>query len=382
MKTMKIPRYIKKDILSHLSSETKKNKIIILYGARQVGKSTLVNEILAKLSLKVLKINADEAKYREVLASQDLRKLTSLVKGYEVIFIDEAQRVENIGINLKILIDNFKDLKIIVTGSSAFELANKVKEPLTGRTITYKLFPIAFLELGKKYSDFELVDTLEERLRFGSYPEIFQYETDSERKDYLSELAEAYLYKDIFDLTDIRHTARLKDLLKLLAFQIGSEVSLTELGQQLSMSKDTVNNYISVLEQAFVLFRLSGFSKNLRKEVTKMDKIYFYDLGIRNILIDNLKPIKDRDDVGKLFENFLITERLKLNSYKKAYASSYFWRIYTGAELDYVEEKEMLLYGYEFKYSKTKASVPKSWIETYKADYKLISKENFLDFIK
>jgi predicted AAA+ superfamily ATPase len=180
----------------------------------------------------------------------------------------------------------------------------------------------------------------------------------------------------------LRHTARLKDLLKLLAFQIGSEVSLTELGQQLSMSKDTVNNYISLLEQAFVLFRLSGFSKNLRNEVTKMDKIYFYDLGIRNILIDNLKPIKDRDDVGKLFENFLITERLKLNSYKKAYANSYFWRIYTGAELDYVEEKEMLLYGYEFKYSKTKASVPKSWIETYKADYKLISKENFLDFIK
>jgi len=382
LKSMKIPRYIKDDILQQLKSKVKKNKIIILYGARQVGKSTLVNDILKKLSLKVLKINADEAKYREVLSSQDLRKLTSLVKGYEILFIDEAQRVENIAINLKILYENFKDLKIIITGSSALELADKVKEPLTGRTITYKLFPIASLELSEKYSDFELIDSFEERLRFGSYPEIFHYETDSERRDYLNEISESYLYKDILELTDIRHTNRLKDLLKLLAFQAGSEVSLSELGQQLSMSKDTVNHYISLLEKTFVLFRLSGFSKNLRKEVTKMDKIYFYDLGIRNTLIDNFKSLKDRDDLGRLFENFLIIERLKFNSYKKTYATSYFWRTYTGAELDYVEEKGAELHGYEFKYSKNKISAPKSWIDTYNADYKLITKENFLDFIR
>lgn len=376
---MHIKRHIEIDILDTLNHS---NKAIVLYGARQVGKTTLIKEIIKKLDLKSLSINADEKKYLDVLSSRDKNKLEALVSGYELLFIDEAQRIPEIGINAKILIDSFPKLKIILTGSSSFDLANKVTEPLTGRIWTYNLYPISFLELNDHANPFELDQQREHQLIFGSYPDIFNLKNLNDKKLYLEELTSAYLYKDVLEIANIKHGNKLRNLLKLLAFQIGQEVSLSELGRSLEMSKDTVSMYIDLLEKAFVIFRLSGFSRNLRKEITKMDKIYFYDLGIRNSLINNLNFLEDRNDTGQLWENFLIGERMKKMRYNKEVYSPYFWRTYSGAELDYVEEREGKLFGYEIKHNTKKVKAPKTWLETYEnASFDLINLENYLGFI-
>ena len=358
------------------------NKIVILYGARQVGKTTLVNRILDDLSLRIRKINADEKKYVDVLSSRDFNRINRLISGYDGIFIDEAQRIPDIGINLKIIHDRLPEFKIIVTGSSSFDLANNIQEPLTGRTWTYTLFPISFYELQEVFNPFDLHDKVEDCLTYGLYPELFSYESHQDLERYLRELSTAYLYKDILEVSSIKHSNKLHDLLRLLAFQIGSEVSMAELGRGLQMSKDTVETYIDLLEKSFVLYRLPGFSRNLRKEVTKMDKIYFYDLGIRNIVIENLNPLKYRNDQGALWENFLVIERMKLLHYSQRSANQYYWRTYTGAELDYIEETSGEIHGYEFKYGKKAVRCPKSWQSTYpSADFTCINQENYFDFI-
>ena len=299
---MFIPRSITKTIVDKL---TQSKKGIIVYGARQVGKTTLVNEIIKELNIKTLVINGDQSRFIDILTSRDLSKIQSLVSGYEMLFVDEAQRIPEIGINLKIILDNLPNLKVLVTGSSSLDLASKISEPLTGRAWSYHLYPVSCLELSAFQNRAELDHNLEERLIYGSYPEIFSYESLFQKREYLQNISDAYLYRDLIEFGDIKNSSKIRDLLKLLAFQIGSEVSLTELGTSLSMSKDTVSRYIDLLEKSFIIFRLFGFSRNLRKEVTKMDKIYFYDLGIRNILIDNLKPLKDRNDSGCLWENFV-----------------------------------------------------------------------------
>ena len=376
---MFIPRYLTKTILQKLKSS---KKGIVIYGARQVGKTTLVNEIIKKLNLKTLIINGDQSRYIDILTSRDLNKIKSLVSGYQLLFVDEAQRIAEIGINLKIIFDNLSNLKVIVTGSSSLDLASKISEPLTGRVWSYHLYPISFQELSFFKNRAELNADLEERLIYGSYPEIFSYESFFQKREYLQNISDAYLYKDLIEFGGVKNSSKIRNLLKLLAFQIGSEVSLTEIGSALSMSKDTVSRYIDLLEKSFIIFRLSGFSRNLRKEVTKMDKIFFYDLGIRNILIDNLKPLKDRNDAGLLWENFLLIERKKYNAFKQNLYSDYFWRIYTGAELDYVEEKNGVLFGYEFKLGNKVAKAPVSWLKTYpNAKFKCINKNNYLDFI-
>ena len=269
---MKIQRSIFPQILERLKNS---NKAIIIYGPRQVGKTTLCNDIISAAGLKTFYINADEARYVDVLTSRDARKLAELVSGYELLVIDEAQRIPDIGINLKILIDAGLALKIIVTGSSSFELSNKINEPLTGRHWTYVMYPIAQTELHAHANKFELAQSLEERLVWGSYPELFSLNGAQEKAAYLRILASDYLYKDIFALQEVRNAAKIRNLLKLLAFQIGSECSLSELASALEMSKETVMRYIDLLEKTFVLFRLSGFSRNLRKEVTKTHKYYF-----------------------------------------------------------------------------------------------------------
>lgn len=376
---MFIERILSQEIRQKLQAQ---GKAIILYGPRQVGKTTLVKKLLEGLSYKTLSINADEQKYIDVLSGRDFSKMKSLISGYELLFIDEAQRIPDIGLNLKILIDNMPELKIIVTGSSSFDLANKISEPLTGRIWNYNLFPISFLELAKNKNPFELKSQLEDRLRYGAYPEIFSIDNEKTKREYLESLSSSYLYKDILELAYLKHSSKIRDLLKLLAFQIGNQVSMNELARMLGMSKATVEHYIDLLGKSFVLFRLSAFSRNLRKEVTKMDKIYFYDLGIRNIIIDNLKPLKDRDDGGKLWENFLVMERLKFLRYTQNLASMYFWRTYTGAELDYVEEQGRELFGYEFKFSNKKTAPPKTWLSAYpKAHFQAVNQENFLEFV-
>ncbi|MFH1561490.1 MAG: ATP-binding protein [Patescibacteria group bacterium] len=374
-----IPRALTPIIVEKLKSS---NKGIIVYGARQIGKTTLVNEVVQKLGLKTLVINGDQSQFLDILSSRNLNKIKSLVGDYQLVFIDEAQRIPEIGIALKIILDNLPSIKVLVTGSSSLDLASKISEPLTGRAWTYRLYPISFLELSENQSRAELDTSLEERLVLGAYPEIFSMAGSSQRREYLQNLADAYLYRDLLEFGEIKNSSKIRDLLKLLSFQIGSLVSLTEIGSQLGMGKETVSRYIDLLEKSNIVFRLKGLSRNLRKEIVKMDKVYFFDLGIRNILIDNLKPLKDRNDIGQLWENFLIVERMKLLAYTRNSGSIYFWRTYTGAELDYVEEKAGRLSGFEFKHGDKNGKVPASWVKTYpKAEYQCINRTNYLDFV-
>lgn len=374
-----IPRNIELQIVNRLLES---NKIIVLYGARQVGKTTLIKSLVKTHYKKVLEVNADQQKYQDVLSSTDLNQLKRLVTGYNLLFIDEAQRIPNIGLNLKIIHDNIPDLKIIATGSSSFELANKISEPLTGRTWTYTLFPISILEWSKLINPFEIDEKLTEYLTFGMYPEIFSYKNELDKMDYLKELINSFLYKDLLELSQIKNSGKIYDLLRLLAFQIGSPVSYSELGKKLGLSTDTIISYIDLLEKVFVIYRMPGFSKNLRKEITKNKKIYFYDVGVRNALIEDFSMPDKRPDIGHIWENFIISERIKRNSYQRAHLNSFFWRTYTGAELDYVEQGSGKLSGFEIKWGNKMAKAPKSWLENYEeADFNTINIKNYQDFI-
>jgi len=376
---MQIPRTITNNVIEKL---TNSHKGVIIYGARQVGKTTLAKTVIESMGLRTLSINGDQNRFIDVISSRDLARIQSLVSGYDLLFVDEAQRIPEIGVNLKIILDNIPSLKVLVTGSSSLDLASKISEPLTGRTWNYQLFPISFLELRALQNSIELDDTLAERLVFGSYPELFSMTSETDKKEYLRNLSDAYLYRELIEFGEIKNSSKIRDLLKLLAFQIGSEVSLTELGRQLGMGKDTVDRYIDLLEKSFVIFRLKGFSRNLRKEITKMDKIYFYDLGIRNVLIDNLKTLSNRDDLGKLWENFLLIERMKYMKYSGRLYSPYFWRTYTGAELDYIEEHAGTLSCYEFKYHSKGSRIPTTFSATYPgSQFTEITRANYLDFI-
>lgn len=377
---MLIPRELKSIILKDLLIA---HKGVVIYGARQVGKTTLANQILEELALKTLYLNGDQfGEWRQLLASRELAKYKLLLTGYGAVFIDEAQRIPDIGLILKIILDNFTDLKVIVTGSSSLDLASKVTEPLTGRIYTYKLNTMSYQELSKIYTPIELRETLDERLIFGSYPQAITIGGMENKVNYLTNLTNAYLYKDLIEFGDIKNSSKILDLIKLLAFQVGSQVSIAELAKSLELSRNTVDRYIDLLEQSFVIYRLSGFSRNLRKEVTKMDKIYFYDLGVRNTLIGNLSQLNQRDDVGRLWENFLINERMKKNSTQETLASYYFWRLSSGAELDLIEDNKGTLNGYEFKWNKKIVNSPDSWNKAYpNAKYACFNKDNFEEFV-
>lgn len=379
MANMLIPRTLEPVILKRLKTTSKG---IIVYGPRQAGKTTLVNRVIDALKLKTLTVSGDRSRFVDILSSRSLGKIKALLSGYQLLFVDEAQRIPEIGINLKIILDSIPEIKVIATGSSSLDLAGKISEPLTGRTYTYKLFPISAGELSGLNNPAEMEAMRESRLIFGSYPEIFSLDSDREKGEYLQLLSDAYLYKDLLDFGGLKNSAKIRDLLKLISFQVGSLVSLTELAASLEMSKDTVAKYLDYLEKSFVIFRLAGFSRNLRKEITKMDKIYFYDLGVRNVVIGNFKPIKDRDDAGRLWENFLAIERIKRQAARGYIGSNYFWRTYTGAEIDWVEESGGMLSGFEFKYSLKTAKIPPSWKLVYpQADFQTVNLNNWQEFI-
>ncbi|MBI2410915.1 MAG: ATP-binding protein [Candidatus Kerfeldbacteria bacterium] len=375
-----IPRHITTELLEKI---TNFHKVVVLYGPRQVGKTTLCHEIIEKLHLPTLSISADESRYIHVLSSRNSQRMRQLIGENKLLFIDEAQRIPDIGINLKILIDQFVDLKIIATGSSSFELANSISEPLTGRKWTFHLYPISQQELLPLMTPFEIKEQLEERLIWGSYPGIFEFSSAALKEKYLYELEADYLYKDLLSFLDIRGAQRIKDLLSLLAFQIGKEVSIHELGTQLGMHNDMVLRYLDLLEKTFLIFHLGGFSRNLRKEISKKKKYYFYDLGIRNLVIGRFAPLSQREDHGDLWENFCIVERMKYLAYNQQYATSYFWRLYSGAEIDYVEERNGALYGYEFKWSqRKKPKTPRTWKAEYPtATYTVVNPDNYLSFV-
>lgn len=375
---MEINRLIKTQLIADLSNL---GKVVMLYGPRQAGKTTLSKQVIQEMDLKTLMVNADQSKYLEVLSSRDLGKLRSLVAGYELLFIDEGQRIPEIGINLKILHDELPELKILVTGSSSFLLSGRVSESLAGRKKIYTLLPVSMQELGGIYNAFELNDQLEDRLIFGSYPEVINTVNHSAREEYLHDISSSFIFKDILELEMIKYPLKIRDLLRLLAYQTGSQVSIHELGNKLGLNRDTVERYLFLLEQSFVIFKLPAFSHNPRKEISKSQKYYFYDTGIRNILIGNMKPLSERNDTGALWENFIIAERRKYLLYNQKNANGYFWRTYAGTEIDYVEERMTDFFAYEIKSGRSKKRIPVSWSEGYGSNYQIINRENYLDFI-
>ncbi|MFW9880574.1 MAG: ATP-binding protein [Candidatus Thorarchaeota archaeon] len=373
---MYIPRFQFKK-LKTLSSK----KVTIIYGPRRVGKTTLLKKFLEK-EKNYLFVTGEDVFVSNFLSSQSIEKLKNYIGEKSLLVIDEAQYIPSIGKSLKLIIDHIENVRVIVTGSSSFDLIKQIGEPLTGRQHIIQLFPISQLELKQIENLAETNSRLEERLIYGSYPETLTLKENLFKQEYLHELVSSYLIKDILAFEGIKKSKKMLDLLILLAFQIGKEVSHTELGSQLSMNKNTVERYLDLLEKAFVLINIRGFSRNLRKEVTKTSRYYFYDNGIRNVLINNFNSLDRRDDIGILWENYLVIERIKKQHYLSIWSNNYFWRTYDQKEIDWVEEREGQLYGYEFKWKKNKIKPPKLWLETYKnATFDCISKNNYLKFI-
>jgi hypothetical protein len=359
------------------------NRVLLIYGPRRVGKTTLLQNLLAKTPLKYKVDSGDNIRTQQILSSQDFNQILAYVEGYELLAIDEAQNIPNIGVALKIIVDQVPGIRVIATGSSSFELAGQVGEPLTGRKRTLTLFPMAQSELLGTYNRFELRELLPSLMTFGSYPEVITAPTRNERIEIISEIANSYLLKDILTFDRVKSSRTLLDLLKLLAFQIGSEVSLNELATQLGVEVRTVQRYLDLLEKAFVIIRLSGFSRNLRQEITSKAKYFFLDTGIRNALIAQFNGPDQRNDLGQLWENFMVIERLKFRTYAGIPAYMYFWRTYDQQEIDLVEEREGKLFGYECKWSFKKAiAPPRSWVETYsEAEFRVVHPQNYQDFV-
>jgi predicted AAA+ superfamily ATPase len=359
-----------------------KGKVNLLYGARRVGKTELIKHLVSKKNLMLYFGEGDDFALRQLLSSTDKQRILSAFADYDAIVIDEAQRINNIGLALKILVDNFPEKIIVASGSSSFRLSSQVGAPLTGRSNTKMLYPVSLIELKAQYGGMELIQHLSEYLIYGMYPENLLLQSSRHKKNYLLELRNAYLLQDILELDNIRNTDKLFDLLKMLAFQIGQEVSLSELGNALDLAKQTIARYLDLLEKAFVIKKLNGFSRNLRKEITKTNRYYFVDNGIRNSLINNFNSIENRNDIGMLWENFLVMERLKWQEYTNFRCNNYFWRTYDQKEVDWVEEHDGKLMGYEFKWNPKKKKLQKTWLDTYEnAEFKIISKDNFLSFV-
>jgi predicted AAA+ superfamily ATPase len=377
---MKIQRFL----LAKLEEAITPGKVLVLYGPRQVGKTTLVTDLLARTSIKQRFVNADELVYREALASQSRQTLGALLGDNALLVIDEAQRVPNIGLNLKILVDSFPKAAIIATGSASFDLANKISEPLTGRSLTFTLYPVSYKEIQATISPFDAHRNLERWLVWGGYPAVVTTENPVVREKMLGEMVGAYLYRDLLELEGVRRSEKIVDLLRLLAFQIGSQVSLAELAANLSLSRDTVERYLDLLEKVFVLFQVRGFSRNLRKEISKSARYYFYDNGVRNSLIRNFNPLNLRNDIGQLWENFLMVERRKANQSADRSANTYFWRTYDQKEIDCVEERGGRLFGFEFKWQgEMRKAVRREFSETYpNAELTTIHRENFENFLE
>lgn len=358
-------------------------KALIIYGARRVGKTTLLTRFLQQTPLRYRFDSGDNIRIQELLGSRDFTKILEYVGDYELIVIDEAQEIPHIGTALKIIVDQAPQVTVIATGSSSFELAQQVGEPLTGRKISAILYPLSQKELTQQHTRHELREKLEEFLIFGSYPEVLVTDNRREKIRILQELVDSYLLKDILSHERIRSPKTLLQLIKMLAFQLGNEVSLNELANHLRVDVKTVARYLDLLEKTFVIKRLGGFSRNLRKEVTSKAKYYFYDNGVRNAVISQMNLLEDRNDHGALFENFILMERMKKLAYEDFYGNLYFWRTYDGQEIDLVEEIDGKLAGFECKWSeKKKGKIPKDWRKHYDgATFTVINRDNYLDFV-
>ncbi len=370
-------RHLKDIILNHLF----KNKTVVIYGARQVGKTTLVNDLIKQLDAPALVMNGDDADIRDLFMSLNASKLKPVLGNYKIVVIDEAQRIMNAGLGIKIIHDNYKDIQLIITGSSSLELTEKIKEPLTGRKFEFFLHPLSFREMAEHHGFLTEKRLLDHRLIFGYYPDV-ALNIGSEKR-ILKTLASDFLYKDILSIGKIKKPVLLDKILKALALQIGNEVSYNELAQLLDSDKETIEKYIDLLEKVYVIFRLPGLNRNIRNEIKKGRKIYFYDNGIRNAVLGNFLPPDSRSDTGALWENFMISERLKIISNNDEVPMTYFWRTTQQQEIDYIEEIQNKFYAYEFKWrSAKKPFLSKTFSNAYPvSEFKVITRDNFSDFL-
>jgi len=377
---MLIHRTIEDLIKKHLF----KGQVAILYGARQVGKTTLVKKILQDYSAKKVKyINCDEGDYRQIFnQAETSTQLKQLIGDANLIVLDEAQRIEEIGLKLKLLVDTFPDQQVIATGSSSFDLGQSIIEPLTGRAIEFWLYPFSVNELSVGFDALELKRRLESFLIYGAYPRVILSASLEDKQLVVKEIAENYLYKDILKFENIKGVGIIRKLLEALALQVGNEVSYTEIASLIGISKETVARYVEILEKAFIVFTLRPFSRNLRKEIGKLRKIYFWDLGIRNSLINNFNSLSLRNDVGVMWENFIIAEIAKKRVDIGKQMPLYFWRTYDGQEIDLVIEKSGKLFAYEIKWQKARLRPPMAWQKGYPlAEWQAINQENYLKFV-
>lgn len=371
-----INRIIEKEIKSKIFLK----KAIIIMGPRQVGKTTLVRFISDSLNEKGLWLNGDEPDIRTRLSNVTSDSLKRLFGKNRIVVIDEAQRIKNIGLTLKLITDNIPDIQVIATGSSSFELADEINEPLTGRKYEFFLFPFSTEELTNHSDEISESRLIYDRLIFGFYPEVVN--NPGEEQNVLKSLTDSYLYKDIFTFRDLRKPELIEKLLQALALQICTEVSYNELAQLLGVDSQTIEKYIVLLERAFVIFRLPSLARNVRNELKKSRKIYFYDNGIRNAIISNFQPLSLRIDAGALWENYLISERKKFNQYHKRYCNTFFWRTTQQQEIDYIEEYSGKMYAFEFKLKKDRAKIPITFSNAYKnIEFKTINMDNYLDFV-
>lgn len=373
-----ISRYITNQVLKDL----KPNRVVGIFGPRRAGKTVLMNLIKEKIgNSRILLVHGENLDAAEALSSQRTGVLKRFIGINKYLFIDEAQKISNIGSNLKLIVDTIKDVSVFITGSSSLDLRNKVGEPLVGRSRYYYLYPLALMEVGTE-DYIRQKEMLEEQLIYGFYPQVYLAETLSQKKAELESIRDGYLLKDILGLDNLKDSIFIFNLLRLIAFQIGKDVSYSELASNLNVNKRTVMRYLELLEKSYVVFSHQGFSRNLRKEYTKSPRYYFWDNGILNSLISNYNRLNLRDDVGRLWENYCISERIKYQKYKKLSSNNYFWRTYDKKEIDLVEEREGKLFAFECKYVKKGVKVPRDFINTYPySEFHVITRDNYLDYL-
>lgn len=372
-----------RELSENILKKLQPNKVVIVLGARRVGKTVLVKEILNKIDEPALTLNGEDINVHDKLSVRTIENYKQLIGSYKLLYIDEAQKIPEIGLKLKLMVDEIEGLKIIVSGSSYFDINRDAGEPLTGRKYTFNLYALSEREYNQIEDNIAKIDKIRERLVFGSYPELLHLPDREDKIEYLNEIVSSYLLKDILVYENIKNSQKIFNLLRLIAFQIGSEVSMQELGKQLSISKNTVEKYLDLLCKVYILHRVEGFSRNLRKEITKNSRWYFLDNGIRNAVIANFNAIESRNDVGQLWENYMIAERLKFQACKRLSSNNYFWRTYEQQEIDWVEEREGSLFGYEFKWQKTKGKIPTQWKKAYpNSSFEVISLNNFETWIQ
>ena len=375
-------RTIKRLLEDRITKRIEPNKAILIFGARRVGKTVLLRRLIDGFAGKTLLLNGEDYDTMALLENRSIANYRRLLDGIALLAIDEAQHIPDIGSKLKLIVDEVKNIRVIASGSSSFDLLNRAGEPLVGRSILFNLTPFSQREIAQMETGIETQQNLETRLIYGSYPEVVMMDSFEHKADYLRDIVGAYLLKDILALDGLKNSGKMKNLLRMIALQLGSEVSYDKLGSQLGMSKNTVEKYLDLLSKSFVVYRLGAYSRNLRKEVTKAGKWYFYDNGIRNAVIGNFTSLAIRQDTGALWENYLIGERIKANCNEGLNKEFYFWRTYDGQEIDLVEETPESISALEFKWGSRKAVFPVAFKDAYpQASFQVINRDNYPDYI-